>query len=676
MLEVLRKLVRGENLYAVLLSSSFLLLYVLFQTTSIFGGDAGDLVSAAFVHGVAHPPGYPLYTFIGWLLTLLPFSTVAWRVGLLSSIPGAATIGILFLVLKKYNVKTLPAIVAVTTLGVSYLFWLYSSVAEVFSLHVFFVVLLLFFLQLFVETRKNKYIYLSALIFGLSLTHHHTILFIVPGYLFMVYPHVFEIKNKLTVFGRSFLLFFLGLTPYIYVFLAASTNPAVNWEAPTNLTGFIRLVSRAVYGTFSTGSFHPFNKLDRYFQLSNVVNTLLLDFTNAGLILIGIGFILQYRRDRQNFLRLLQFFMLSGPLFIFYAKFPVVLNFYLGVTERFLLVPYVFLTIWLGIGISGVSSFLDSRINRYTKKTFPFSAGVIFFILPALLLLVNMPRFWSLRSDRTAEKLGLDILNTVPDHSLILLFDDTSFFNTQYVYLTGGGKIHFRDIRLLQLGVLGFDFYHKVVASQYLDIDTSRWKDPSTVLKLFVEDQKDKRPIFSNTAFYIDAESIWLQEGLLKRLYTRSALQNISTTTYIARNDELHQKYQNPASGALDIYVHPLLADVTRVYANAYIMVADGLSKLKDPVSAERFYKESVRLQPEILESSLKLAASLLQQKKCEDAQNLALDLADRFLHDGRPLIFLSNVYKECYPQTDKAKLYEQKLQELKQKSQTDLFDF
>ncbi len=44
----------------------FLLSY---QSRQIVGGDSGDLITAAYLFGVPHPPGYPLYTFLGWLTT-------------------------------------------------------------------------------------------------------------------------------------------------------------------------------------------------------------------------------------------------------------------------------------------------------------------------------------------------------------------------------------------------------------------------------------------------------------------------------------------------------------------------------------------------------------------------------------------------------------------------------
>src|SRR3989338_9970093 len=154
--------------------------YTYFQTSSIYGGDAGDLVTAAYLRGVAHPPGYPLYTFIGHLLTKLPFNTVAWRVGLLSSIPSAATLTMLYLLLRMVSKKIILPLIAVSTLGFTYLFWLYAIVPEVFALHTLFVITLTYLLFRWSNTRIPRYLYLFIFILGLSLTNHHIILLMIP----------------------------------------------------------------------------------------------------------------------------------------------------------------------------------------------------------------------------------------------------------------------------------------------------------------------------------------------------------------------------------------------------------------------------------------------------------------------------------------------------------------
>src|SRR5688572_14256891 len=65
--------------------------YVLTLTDTVSGGDSGELISVAYHVGVAHPPGYPLYTLLAKLTTLLvPLGGIAWRVSVFSALCDAA----------------------------------------------------------------------------------------------------------------------------------------------------------------------------------------------------------------------------------------------------------------------------------------------------------------------------------------------------------------------------------------------------------------------------------------------------------------------------------------------------------------------------------------------------------------------------------------------------------
>ena len=62
-----------------------LVVYIITLAREITFVDSGELSAVAAGLGIAHPPGYPLFTLLGRLFTLLPFGTVAFRVGLLSA---------------------------------------------------------------------------------------------------------------------------------------------------------------------------------------------------------------------------------------------------------------------------------------------------------------------------------------------------------------------------------------------------------------------------------------------------------------------------------------------------------------------------------------------------------------------------------------------------------------
>src|SRR5437867_2452358 len=73
------------------------LLYCLMAARDIVVGDSPELTIAAVTLGVAHPPGYPLFTMLGHLFSLMPIGPIPFRVNLLSVICDAFAVGIVFL---------------------------------------------------------------------------------------------------------------------------------------------------------------------------------------------------------------------------------------------------------------------------------------------------------------------------------------------------------------------------------------------------------------------------------------------------------------------------------------------------------------------------------------------------------------------------------------------------
>jgi len=53
------------------------LIYLRTLAPSVVGGDTGELITVAYKMGVAHPPGYPLFTLLAKLFTFIPFGTIA-----------------------------------------------------------------------------------------------------------------------------------------------------------------------------------------------------------------------------------------------------------------------------------------------------------------------------------------------------------------------------------------------------------------------------------------------------------------------------------------------------------------------------------------------------------------------------------------------------------------------
>src|SRR5437879_5757420 len=88
------------------------ILYFLTAARDIIVGDSPELITAAATLGVAHPPGYPLFTMLGHLFALIPFSSIPFRVNLFSVICDAAAVGVVYWIGWRLTKSQLDAAVA------------------------------------------------------------------------------------------------------------------------------------------------------------------------------------------------------------------------------------------------------------------------------------------------------------------------------------------------------------------------------------------------------------------------------------------------------------------------------------------------------------------------------------------------------------------------------------
>ncbi len=186
-----------EWLVAVLafLVSGFV--YFHYMSPEVTLEDAGELVTGAFNFGVPHPPGYPLWAFMGWVWRhLVPVGNPAWRICLMSVLTGASLVGIMTLLMSRSILMLLRNVAwsdkieeslkswLSLTIGVAaaMLFafnrgvWLWACVPEMRVLNAFlFVAISCTFFAWMMRPEKSRYLYATLLLLGLSIANHQTI---------------------------------------------------------------------------------------------------------------------------------------------------------------------------------------------------------------------------------------------------------------------------------------------------------------------------------------------------------------------------------------------------------------------------------------------------------------------------------------------------------------------
>ncbi len=168
-------------------------LYLATLAPTVLEADGGEFQFVPWLPGIAHPTGYPLYVLLGWLWThLLPGGEVAWRMNLLSAVFAAVAIGFTYAVARQildatfpdtsWGARTTAAVIAAATFAVSQTFWSQAIIAEVYTLHALFVVVILW-LAIYPPPLKGGGARGGWLAFavGLGLTHHSTIVLLLPA---------------------------------------------------------------------------------------------------------------------------------------------------------------------------------------------------------------------------------------------------------------------------------------------------------------------------------------------------------------------------------------------------------------------------------------------------------------------------------------------------------------
>ena len=176
-----------------------LVLYVLTMPRTVVLEDDGLFLMAGVHLGVAHPPGYPLYTLIVYLFTQLPFGSVAFLGHLSSAVLGAFACGCVYVCARLLGASLIPALTATWLFAASEHFWSQAIIAEVYTLNAlsFFGLYALLLYGLRQPQRTGVWI-ATAIAYGLSLANHWPLMVLsTPGLMILIFPIWRTVYRKL-----------------------------------------------------------------------------------------------------------------------------------------------------------------------------------------------------------------------------------------------------------------------------------------------------------------------------------------------------------------------------------------------------------------------------------------------------------------------------------------------
>jgi len=317
------------------------------------GGDSGELIASAVTGGVAHPPGYPLFLLLARAAALVPLGSIAARVNALSAVCDAAAAGLLTYAVARLSASTAAGVLAGGLFAFSTRVWAYATIAEVFALNNLLLAALLVTLAVAGPHPSRGSIGVASVLLGLGIANHHTSIFVsVPIVAWLLLAAWRAGTPPLPLLAWAAGGAVLGLLPYAYLPLAAMGRAAVSWGDAASLTGFVRHVTRAEYGTFQLASAHVGGDTSARDHVLAYVTDLLPQTLGFGvpLALLGAGAGLVDRRRRGVVAACLIGLVAYLVVFNALSNLPLGVPLLFEVQARFWQTPNLIVFFLLGLG--------------------------------------------------------------------------------------------------------------------------------------------------------------------------------------------------------------------------------------------------------------------------------------------------------------------------------------
>src|SRR5437016_1695085 len=400
---------------AVAVATAAGILYFLSAARDIVVGDSPELIMAAVKLGVAHAPGYPLFTMLGHLFSLLPFGPIPFRVNLLWVACDALAVGIIYLSALRLTQSQLAAAVAALLLSVNQTFWQWSLAAEVFSLNnLLAAVLILLLIAWHQQPERSVFLIAASFVAGLGLTNHQTIVLLAPAFCFVLWQRRSILFTRPRLVAIGFAVFIIGLLPYAYIPWASAHHPVYNWGNVSSFRDLVGLITRRSYGSTRLVATVGYSGGSPWARLAELG----ISFGPVAGLLIMLGAIQVFQRARWYFWFSLIAFIFAGPFFVWISNLnlstaPAAL---FGM-HRFVLLSQVILAPFAAFGVLALAQF----VTRSIASTPSLALRVVTATCLAAVLITVATSYRRIDQSRNfiARHFAEDVFNTVRPHSIL-----------------------------------------------------------------------------------------------------------------------------------------------------------------------------------------------------------------------------------------------------------------
>jgi hypothetical protein len=222
--------------------------------------DTAEFQAIGPVLGIAHPTGYPSYTLLAWLgsVVLQPFGDAALRANLLSALLAAGSAGLAAGLVTRLTGRAVVGVAAGAALAVAPTAWSVGLRADAHALHFLLAALLLVLLvgwagRVADERAADRWLVAAAVVYGVALGNHALTLLLAPGiaaFVLLAQPTILWRRARLVLTCAAALVV-TTVTLYAYLPIRSAMDPPLDYANPQTLDGFRYLVFAEQFrGTF------------------------------------------------------------------------------------------------------------------------------------------------------------------------------------------------------------------------------------------------------------------------------------------------------------------------------------------------------------------------------------------------------------------------------------------
>ncbi len=403
--------------------------------------DGNELATDPYRLGLAHSPGYPFFTWMGKLFTLMPFGDVAHCMNLMSALSAAGACVLLYAIARLLTRSRPAALLVAILFAVSPTFWSQAVITEVYAANSFMLALTLFLflswgdrlrrqMAAVQEDRTSRLLFWGGcLVFGLSLGTHLSNLALAPA--LALYIYLFHRGRTLRwqplLVGGG--LFALAACQFLWLYFRASTlnDELMLSYKPDSLKG----VYDYMFNVFHADRFgFPLSALPDRFSIYGGLVKDNFGVLGSGIALIGIW--QMFRQQRRAFCLLAVTYLIELAYFTQYNVPDV---------DAFFIPAHMIFAVFVAFGLRWLLVKARDLTLRFRPARPALSLSLC--LVVALPLLLQVPDTWSQNDhsgDTSVKDFYRHVFQALPHDSVILGHRGVPGFDLFHYYLVNGSR--------------------------------------------------------------------------------------------------------------------------------------------------------------------------------------------------------------------------------------------